>query len=681
MTRLPGATLLCGAGISVPSELPDGQRIARVAFDLVWRGAKAFDPDARDRVRAALDWSSSREPALRLELMLELLGRELDPAALVTVFRLLATAKPSRNHAALALSGASSIVTTNQDLLIEEAARGLNVRCAVQHLHGRYDRPGSIITFLSQYVEGLPLSTTRAFTKAVKGQRVVVVGYSGRDRDVMPLLSTADSVLWVHHRSPGRGQRPLAMEVEVLRSQLGARFEVKALDTAAFLLADLPAASRWRAQRFPARQRTTLSIPSETQRAYGGMAPLAREHGVARVLIHVGGADVALQGVKAARRLHGDSTEGRLLEADALLELNLHSEAIALYREAGRQAKDPATRCSALQSEAHALANTSEYAAAQNVLDEAHGAMRRVPEERTRLQLQGRIASLRGRMKGMTDDEPGAMRDYAHARRAFSRARDLDGYVEAMTFGSDMLRSRGRYREALQQIEEIFADTELYTRPYARGWARFYRGWIIGAMGDVAAGLADLDQATAVAEASGNHQGVAWGKLVIATYRRPNDLPGAERALDRCEAAIAVHGGPMFQCRARLVWERAEMGRARGNEAEARSQLSELEALLESAASPGPLPYMDAHVLALKGELARDLGDRSAEMRLRNAAAAYRRGKWAACVARIEVALWLLRGGPPPKRLLVKCRREGYGHELARLEGRSSGPYYPLHTL
>jgi tetratricopeptide (TPR) repeat protein len=632
-------------------------------------------------VRAALKWSSTHEPELRLELMLELLAREVDPAVLVTVFRLLASAQPTRNHAAIALSGASAVVTTNQDLLIEEAARRLKVRCPVQHVHGRYDRPGSIITMLSQYVEGLPLPTARALTKAVAGRPIIVVGYSGRDRDLMPLLATARSVLWIQHETKGRPPPPLGTEVEILRSQLGKRFELEMHDTSAYLVDALPATSRGRARTFRARRRARLAIPPDVRNAYSTISSLPREHAIARVVLHVGADDSAVLGVQAARRLYGDSVEGRMIEADALVEMNRRAEAVALYRDASQLARDPATRASALQNAAHALANTSEYAAAQTVLDEARSSIRQIRDARTRARLQGRIASLRGRMKGMTDDESGAMRDYARARRAFRRADDLDGYVEATIFGSDMLRSRGRYREALGRIDEVFADAELYTRAYARAWGPFYRGAIRGAMGDIGPGLDDLGQAAAVSEAAGNYQAIAWTKAMIANYRRAIDLDWAEDALGECAAAIEAYDGPMFQCAARLLWERAELARARRRDAEVRAHITELQGLLTQPESPGPLPYLHAHILAVEGELARDTGDPSAEARLRDAATAYRRGRWAACVARIEVSLWMLHDGPPPKWLLTQCRREGYGHELNRLEGRRSDTYYPLHTL
>ena len=55
--------------------------------------------------------------------------------------------------------------------------------------------------------------------------------------------------------------------------------------------------------------------------------------------------------------------------------------------------------------------------------------------------------------------------------------------------------------------------------------------------------------------------------------------------------------------------------------------------------------------------------------------------QWAACAARMEVALWLLQGGRPPRALVDRCHRNGYGLEVERLERRKLNPYYPLHTF
>jgi tetratricopeptide (TPR) repeat protein len=681
MSKLTNATVMCGAGISVPSGLPDGQHIARTAFDLVWRRSSAFDQPAREQVIDALAWSAAQEPELRLELLLDLLARELDPAVLVGAFALLARGEPNLNHAAIMLANARQIVTTNQDLLLEEAGRRVGRSQQVLHIHGQVDDPGSIVTLLSQYVEGLPTPTARALTTAVAGRRLIVLGYSGRDRDVMPLLAVARSITWVQHKVRGRGQPKLATEVEILRAQLGARFRLEIADTTSFVVDQLSAAASHRARLSASTRRVRPTLPARVRREYDALPPLSREHAIARLLLHVNASELALRGVQAARRAHGEGADGRMLEGDALLALNRRSRAITFYHRAAELSTDPATRCAALQSEAHAAANSSDYRAARQTLDDARRAMRHVKDPRTRLRAQGRIASLRGRMNGMTDNEAGAMRDYAQARRAFRAAHDLDGIVEATTFGSDLLRSRGRYREALAQLAEIFADTELYTRPFARAWAPFYRGATIGAMGDPHAGLADLRQAAATGRASANEQAVAWAELMVASFLREMDLDAADEALGRCASAISVYGGPMFQCRARLEWERAELARARGNDGAVRVHAANIRRMLARAGAPGPLPYMDAHLLALEGESARDLGDSSAAPLLHQAIDAYRAGKWTACVARMEVSLWLIHGGPAPARLLTRCRREGYGYEVERLEGTRTDLYYALHAL
>jgi len=655
--------------------------MARAAVDLIWEHSQCFGPDARRLVLSALQWSTRQEPALRLELVLELLARELDPKVLVGVFGLLEVGEPNINHAALALSDARRIVTTNQDLLLEDAARRVGRRRRVLHLHGRFDQPRSIIALLSQYVDGLPAPTSDAFTKAVDGRHVVVVGYSGRDRDVMPLLAYARSIRWIHHKPVGRAPGKLATEVEVLRAQLGARFTLEIAETTSFVRRQLPIAAQRDLMRSLTGRHVRPTLPPQVRRKYSMLPGRARELAIARLLLHVDSPVLALRGIRKARRIHGETADGLMLEADALLALNRRSDAVASYHRASMLVGDPGTRCAALQNEAHALANSSDYRTARERLDEANRVRQRVTDRRSRFRLLGRIASLRGRMKGMTDDEAGAMRDYARARRAFRSARDLDGIVESTTFGSDMLRSRGRYREALAQLGEIFEDSELYARPFARAWAPFYRGSTVGAMGDPQAGLADLSKAAAIGRASGNDQAVAWAEVMIANYLREIDLDAAAEALRRCADALSAYGGPMFQCEARLEWERAELARARGDEPAVRSHVAATRRMLKSANAPGRLPYMEAHLLAIEAELARDLGRASAHRLLTNARDAYRAGRWAACVARVEVSLWLLHDGPCPAGLLKRCLRDGYGYEVERLEGRRMDLYYALHTL
>ncbi len=57
------------------------------------------------------------------------------------------------------MSGATEILTVDQDVLFEQAARILrrpDPEYCVVDLHGRCDQPATIVTLISQYLAGLP---------------------------------------------------------------------------------------------------------------------------------------------------------------------------------------------------------------------------------------------------------------------------------------------------------------------------------------------------------------------------------------------------------------------------------------------------------------------------------------------------------------------------------------------
>ena len=81
MGRLPArTTVLCGAGVSQGSGLPDGQTLARLALDLVWEGARVYLSAAALAVHDALRWPVDGEPELRLELILDLMTKHIPSA-------------------------------------------------------------------------------------------------------------------------------------------------------------------------------------------------------------------------------------------------------------------------------------------------------------------------------------------------------------------------------------------------------------------------------------------------------------------------------------------------------------------------------------------------------------------------------------------------------------------------
>jgi len=306
---------------------------------------------------------------------------------------------------------------------------------------------------------------------------------------------------------------------------------------------------------------------------------------------------------------------------------------------------------------------------------------RRLPTPRRKHYLAW-AAEREARMKGMTDEEAGALREYARARRLFDELHDIDGRIAARAFAADLLRSRGRYRQALGMLEEALSDGALFARSYYKPWPRFYHAITIASMGALDKGLAELEQTQALAQTARNWQAVAWVAALRACFERARDLPAAHAALQAAEQTIRDHGRRLTLAQARVLFEYAELARAHGDAAQTRRRVRRLRDHIASEV-PGRVPYLVAHADAIEAELARDLGDPRAAALLAAVAAEYRRQGAAACEARMATSLWLVVGSRPPRRLVSRCQREGYGFELQRLQrsGIGHGRYYPLHVL
>jgi len=129
--------------------MPHGAALGRHAFDLVINSAKVMLDDA-DIIRLRRSLSG-----LRLEILLERLATEIPKSYLFAVFDILRSGVPNLNHLAALRLRPRSIITTNQDLLLEKAAERLNAFSPIIHLHGRCDDKESIVTMISQYLAGL----------------------------------------------------------------------------------------------------------------------------------------------------------------------------------------------------------------------------------------------------------------------------------------------------------------------------------------------------------------------------------------------------------------------------------------------------------------------------------------------------------------------------------------------
>ncbi|MFV0533585.1 MAG: SIR2 family protein, partial [Cumulibacter sp.] len=198
-TVLPRSTssefdvVLTGAGISIdaPAELPSAAQLVDEVWTTLCKSLGGLvDADLqRKRVRPQLE-------QMRMEQFLEILSGPggIPTRILVNVYQLVGGAAYNENHLRLATLDATHF-TLNMDTLIEDAAPGIHV----VHLHGVWNRPRSIRTTVTHYSKGLSRRLRARFGMAIRGKSVLVIGYSGRDTDVIPLFDEypPKKITWV----------------------------------------------------------------------------------------------------------------------------------------------------------------------------------------------------------------------------------------------------------------------------------------------------------------------------------------------------------------------------------------------------------------------------------------------------------------------------------------------------
>lgn len=196
-----------GSRNATGARLPSGDELT----ELVWRNlVHRLPSDVQVPVPA---WPSTPEEVtdyrdlfgLRLELLMEIVFRAAaDDDCLDQAGRWFAWlcehqfrgALPCEAHAALVAMCSGAQLTLNFDKLLEDAGAR-----KVIHLHGAVDDPSSLVATISQYQQGLPASIQGVMREALEGKSVLVAGYSGRDRDVLPLLTLLEpaSITWLQH--------------------------------------------------------------------------------------------------------------------------------------------------------------------------------------------------------------------------------------------------------------------------------------------------------------------------------------------------------------------------------------------------------------------------------------------------------------------------------------------------
>lgn len=209
--------VLTGAGISVspPSSIPSGDQLMRRTWDRLLR--TSFTDADLVMLKQVTDALAKDPPPLWLEPLAEILLDHIKCFTVVaSTYVDVSTQRTNANHEMLACLDTTH-VTLNMDTLLEAAG------ASAWHLHGRWDEPDTIVTTVRQYSDGLPARTQETLKTLLEGARVLVIGYSGRDTDVMPILMESQPALvhWMHY-----GADPPQLTVRHLQDRLGVKMEI-----------------------------------------------------------------------------------------------------------------------------------------------------------------------------------------------------------------------------------------------------------------------------------------------------------------------------------------------------------------------------------------------------------------------------------------------------------------------
>ena len=273
-----------------------------------------------------------------------------------------------------------------------------------------------------------------------------------------------------------------------------------------------------------------------------------------------------------------------------------------------------------------------------------------------------------------------AKRLYQRAELAFSRARDIGGRIEVLTWRAESALMLGEYRRALELSDTAIRDATAYANYLMRGWPSYVKAEALALSGRCDDALQVLKDATRNFATSKNIQGPLWSLLVKADCFKEMAPKQLHNVLREIRQGLRCH--QLAHVQSRLYLEEAEIARAAGDWFRVSQTLAVLRAHLKDKTFFTKQPRMlIAHILLVEAECARLKTSEDAVALLRRARAAYQRIGAKAFVARVNVAL-LIAGHLdfPRSWLLAECRRQDYQHELVRLTKAKTG-FYPIHFV
>lgn len=652
--------------------------MARDVFDLLMRTGHVTVDD--DTIASLRSFVTRR---LRLELFLEVLTNEIPPSVVFKPFEQLVSASPNFNHLAIAALTSRPIATTNQDLLLEDALCRMGVRRRIIHLHGRCDNLASIITIVSQYLGGLDRDVRRSFQCEIAGQNVLVLGYSGRDLDVMQSLMEAEprSVTWLLHE-----QSTPDPEIEHAQNVLGSRLQFVSCNTREWLRDHLSESATSRIKTMGVADRgAPPAMPQSVYEAFCAIPPLKRNRAVARLLEHLGQYHKAKEIYEKLRPVANADKARRLFDLGRVETRIVDHEAgrKKLVKIEHRRNIPVDIQGRLLLNIADTLRNTSRPTEANHQLDKLD---RLVMDKKDKLTykdfwhlrgwpLIGRAQTIRLEGRPST-----AASLYKRAERAFQRSRDMDGHIAVLTWQAETELMLGNFDHARSLAEEAGREASAYAKYVLSGLPLYVQAEYLTLRGRVDDALNVLHDATRLLKRYGNIQGTMWSLLQEADCLRGRSLDEATARCRNVRRRLRKHDSA--HVRIRLYLMEAEIARERGDMPAVEVALSALSTHLHNKTQFTRPPMMAlAHSFLVKAECARQVHDGVAVKMLKTARDEYARIGAKSFVARASVAIALATGADMrSSKLLAQCRSNSYDLEVRHLTAMDSS-FYPIHFV
>lgn len=668
-------TFLVGAGASLGSGLPSGDNFSRRVFDLLLRtGPTKLGSRTIDHLRNIVTQQ------LRLEIFLEILTSEIPPSTVFKPFELLLSAESNFNHLAIVALSPHAIVTTNQDLLLEKAARLLADHRQIIHLHGQCDDLATIITIVSQYLGGLDRRVRRPFQNEIAGRNVVVLGYSGRDRDVMQSLIDAkpQSVKWLLHTDS-----VIHPELEHAQQVLGRRLEIISTNTRSWLREHLSQEALVKIEALGIKDAPlSPKMPLSVCAAFRGISPLQRNRAVGRLFEHLGKYREAKRIYQQLRPLRDSDKARRLFDLGRVTARVVGQRAgRKIFLKLGNRSDlPPDIRGHALLNAADTSRNMSSPKEANHQLAKLDQLLRNEKSALTYQaywKLRGWSLIARAGISRLEGRASTAAKFYGRAKHAFLRARDMDGHIAVLTWTAECELTLGEFERGLSLVEEAIREASAYAKSLVSGWPLYVKAEYLTLRGRCADALVILRKAKHILEANGNIQGSLWSLMLQAHCLRETSRQQAEKIFRLLRKRLI--GRDLAHIQSRLYLEEAEIARERWNWPGVEASLSALRTHLQHKSKfTKPPRLVLAHALLVEAECARQRHCGEAIALLRHARDAYARMGAKAFVARANVAIGLTdHSDIRMSTLLALCRRSSYDREVDRLTTMDTG-FYPI---